>query len=98
MDKNSVIKTLREHQAELQKLGVDHLALFGSVARGESGPDSDVDLLATFNKAKALSLLKVVGIQRKISEILNCPVDLGEKGFVKPRVQPYVEQDLIDVF
>ncbi len=98
MDKQTVIETLKVHQAELQELGVDHLALFGSVARDEAGPDSDVDLLATFNKAKALSLLKVVGIQRKISEMLGCPVDLGEKGFVKPRVQPYVEQDLIDVF
>jgi predicted nucleotidyltransferase len=98
MDKQIVIQTLKGHQAELQELGVDHLALFGSVARDEAGPDSDVDLLATFNKSKALSLLKVVGIQRKISEMLGCPVDLGEKGFVKPRVQPYVEQDLIDVF
>ena len=98
MDKQTVIETLKMHQAELQELGVDHLVLFGSVARDESGPDSDVDLLATFNKSKALSLLKVVGIQRKISEMLGCRVDLGEKGFVKPRVQPYVEQDLIDVF
>ncbi len=98
MDKHSVIETLQSHQSELNELGVDHLALFGSVARDEAGPDSDVDLLATFNKSKALSLLKVVGIQRKISEILGCRVDLGEKGFVKPRVQPYVEQDLLDVF
>lgn len=98
MDKQSVIETLQSHQSELNELGVDHLALFGSVARDEAGPDSDVDLLATFNTSKALSLLKVVGIQRKISEMLGCRVDLGEKGFVKPRVQPYVEQDLIDVF
>jgi len=86
------------HQAELQELGVDHLVLFGSVARDESGPDSDVDLLATFNKSKALSLLKVVGIQRKISEMLGCPVDLGSVTAVKPRLKPHIEPDLIDVF
>ncbi len=58
MDKHTVMKILKVHQAELQDLGVDHLALFGSVARGEAGPDSDVDLLATFNKAKSFIALE----------------------------------------
>jgi len=98
MDKQTVISTLLAHQIELQELGVDHLTLFGSVARDEAGVDSDVDLLATFNKAKALSLLKVIAIQRKISEILGCPVDLGSKTAVKPRLKPHIEEDLIDVF
>ena len=98
MDKQTVISTLLAHQIELQELGVDHLTLFGSVARDEAGVDSDVDLLATFNKAKALSLLKVIAIQRKISEILGCPVDLGSKTAVKPRLKPHIEADLIDVF
>jgi hypothetical protein len=44
------------------------------------------------------SLLKVVAIQRKISEILGCPVDLGSRTAVKPRLKPYIEPDLIDVF
>ena len=98
MDKQTVISILLAHQTELQELGIDHFTLFGSVARDEAGADSDVDLLATFNKAKALSLLKVVGIQRKISEILGCPVDLGSTTAVKPRLKPYIEPDLIDVF
>ncbi len=98
MDKQTVISTLLAHQTELQELGIDHLTLFGSVARDEAGANSDVDLLATFNKAKALSLLKVVGIQRKIAEILGCPVDLGSATAVKPRLKPHIEPDLIDVF
>lgn len=98
MDKQTVISTLLAHQTELKELGIDHLTLFGSVARDEAGADSDVDLLATFNKAKALSLLKVVGIQRKILGILGCPVDLGSTTAVKPRLKPHIEPDLIDVF
>jgi len=98
MDKRTVISTLLAHQIELQGLGIDHLTLFGSVARDEADADSDVDLLATFNKAKALSLLKVIAIQRKISEILGCPVDLGSLTAVKPRLKPHIEPDLIDVF
>jgi uncharacterized protein len=98
MDSQTVISTLQAHQKELKELGIEHLALFGSVARGEMSPDSDVDLLATFIKSKPLSLLKVIGIERKISEILGCPVDLGEASAVKPHVKPYIEQSLINVF
>lgn len=98
MKKKNVINTLLAHKAELQELGVDHLTLFGSVARDEGGIESDVDLLATFDETKALSLLTVVGIQRKISELLGCPVDLGNATAVKPRLKPHIERDLIRVF
>ncbi len=98
MDSQKVISTLQAHQKELKELGIEHLALFGSVARGEMSPDSDVDLLATFIKSKPLSLLKVIGIERKISEILGRPVDLGEASVVKPHVKPYIERNLINVF
>ena len=98
MKKENVINTLVAHQAELKELGVEHLTLFGSVARDEAGPGSDVDLLAAFDETKALSLLTVVGIQRKISELLGCPVDLGNATAVKPRLKPHIEPDLIRVF
>ena len=98
MKKENVINTLLAHKGELKELGVEHLTLFGSVARDEAGPDSDVDLLATFDEAKALSLLTVVGIQRKLSKLLGCPVDLGNATAVKPRLKPHIEPDLIRVF
>jgi predicted nucleotidyltransferase len=46
MDKGSVIETLRLHEPELRAAGIVHLRLFGSVARGEASPESDVDLMA----------------------------------------------------
>ena len=98
MNKSMVIQILLDHQAELKELGVEHLTLFGSVARDEAGPDSDVDLLAVFTQDKSLSLLKVVGIQRTISDLVGCPVDLSETGCVKPRLKPHIEPDLIHVF
>jgi predicted nucleotidyltransferase len=88
MKKENVINTWLAHQAELKELSVDHLTLLGSVARDEAWPDSDVDLLATFAEAKALSLLTVIGFQRKISELLDCPVDLGNATAVMPRLKP----------
>ena len=85
-------------QLELQELGVDHLTLFGMVARDERKQDSDVDLLATFSETKSPFLLKVVSIQQKISDFLGCPVDLGGKNCVKLHLKPYVKPDLIDIF
>ena len=50
-------------------------------------------------EAKRLSLLKVVAIQRRISEVLGRPRStLGELECVKPRLKPYIESDLINVF
>jgi predicted nucleotidyltransferase len=48
MDRDQVIAKLRGHEAELRAVGVVRLSLFGSTARGDQRPDSDVDLLAAF--------------------------------------------------
>jgi len=48
MTRDSIIETLREHMDEIRRHGVAHLAVFGSVARGEERPDSDVDILVEF--------------------------------------------------
>ncbi|MGH7878374.1 MAG: nucleotidyltransferase family protein, partial [Candidatus Binataceae bacterium] len=44
MDRAAAIAKLKEHEVELRQLGVEHLYLFGSTARGEADDDSDVDL------------------------------------------------------
>ncbi len=44
MDRQTLIQTLRAHEAELRRAGVQSLSLFGSAARGDAGPDSDVDV------------------------------------------------------
>jgi len=48
MDKNRILAILRSHAPELQAAGLAHLRLFGSVARGEATPQSDIDLIADF--------------------------------------------------
>jgi hypothetical protein len=48
MKRDEAISRLQQHQADLKRLGVEHLYLFGSTARGEAGDDSDVDLFFDF--------------------------------------------------
>jgi predicted nucleotidyltransferase len=98
MDREHVLTTLREHETELRQAGLAQLSLFGSTARGEAGPDSDVDLLAELDKAKQLSLLDVVGIEIQLADLLGVKVDLILQGTLKPRVRQSVERDLIRAF
>ena len=54
MDREQVIATLREHEPGLRAVGVVRLSLFGSTARGDRRPDSDVDLLAAFDATRRI--------------------------------------------
>ena len=98
MDREQVIATLRAHEQELRAAGVFRLSLFGSTARGEQRPDSDVDLLAAFDSTRRVSLLDVVGIERQIAQMLGRSVELVEEGTLKPRVQKTVEAEAVRAF
>ena len=98
MDRDQVIAALREHEPELKAAGIQRLSLFGSTARGDRGLDSDIDLLASFDGTRRISLLDVVGMEISLSEILGCKVDLIEEGTLKPRVQKSVEAQSIRAF
>jgi uncharacterized protein len=79
MDKTAVIATLRAHEPELKAAGIAHLALFGSTVRGEDRAGSDVDLVASFDPRRRLSLLDVVGLENRLSDLLGREVDLVEE-------------------
>jgi uncharacterized protein len=98
MDCGQVIAILCRHERDLKAAGVLHLSLFGSTVRGDCGRDSDVDLLASFDESKELSLLDVVHIENQIAELLGTRVDLIEEGTLKPRVQASVEAEAVRGF
>lgn len=98
MDRDDVLKQLREHEPELRSLGVLRLSLFGSMARNEGRADSDVDLLAGFDEARQLSLLDLLSIERRITGWVGRPVDLIEEGQLKQRVAAAVEAELVRAF
>ena len=66
---------LAKHQNTLKDFGVKSLMLFGSVARDEARPDSDVDLLVEFDRP--VGLFTFVRLKRYLEEILESSVDLG---------------------
>jgi predicted nucleotidyltransferase len=63
-----------------RRYSVKELAVFGSVARGEARPDSDVDLLVEFLPEATRGILRHLKVQRELSELLGRTVDLVSKG------------------
>jgi predicted nucleotidyltransferase len=86
MDRDYVITRLREHELELKAAGIVHLRLHGSLARGTATATSDVDLIADFDASRHLSLLDMVGLENRLSDLLGAPVDLSPAHTLKQPV------------
>lgn len=93
-NRDQVIATLRAHEGELKNAGIVRLRLFGSVARGEAG--NDVDLVAEFDRA--LSLIDLVGLENRLSDLLGRPVDLTQERALKARVRANVDREAVLAF
>jgi predicted nucleotidyltransferase len=98
MDKDAVIATLRAHRADLERMGVIHAALFGSVARGEAGPDSDIDIAIDLNDEMITGIWAYVGIQQHIGALLRGEVDVHDRAALKPYVREAADRDAVYAF
>ena len=98
MERDQVITVLRTREPELRAAGILRLSVFGSAARGDQSPNSDIDLLAAFDKTRRISLLTVVGLELRLAELLGQRVDLVEEGTLKPRVERMVQAEAVRAF
>jgi uncharacterized protein len=98
MKQDDVIIRLRIHESELRAAGIVRLSLFGSTARNEARVDSDIDLLAAFDDARQLSLLDMIGIENRLTDLLGRPVDLIEEGTLTPRAQQNASREAVRAF
>ena len=98
MNRQEAIDILVAHRDALRARGVRHAALFGSVARGEGRPDSDLDILIELEPDAELDLFAYVGLKRYITELFTGPVDVVDKDALKPHVRPPAESDAIYAF
>jgi predicted nucleotidyltransferase len=83
-----------ELHATLRKHGVVSAQLFGSYARGEARPGSDLDLLVKMKSTS--SLFDLVDLQLELESMAHCKVDVATK--LHPRFEPYITPDLLEVF
>ena len=95
---DAVIAVLRVHAAELRQAGIRHVGLFGSLARGEAGADSDIDLVAELDPNARVGLFRLVGLEQRLAEILGRSVDLLPEPIEQPRLRANVERDRRSAF
>jgi uncharacterized protein len=95
MRRDEALRLLREHRAELEAMGVTSLALFGSVARDEAGPDSDVDVI--IDVRRPFDLFDLAGVHLRLEEIFGCKVDVVTEGGLRPRHRAVIDKDRVYV-
>ena len=94
MERDKALQILSEHKAELaRKHGVKSIAIFGSTARNEARPDSDVDILVEFEKP--VGYFKLADISFYLEEKLGQEVDLATPGALRSPVRDRVCKDLV---
>ena len=88
--------TLAAHEAELKDQGVKSLAVFGSVARGDSGPDSDVDLLIEFDRS--VGLFHFIRVRDFLAHLLDgAQIDLVMRDAVYEELKEDIYGEAINV-
>lgn len=95
MTPEQVRAVLAEHRSELTAMGVLSLRLFGSVARGDAGPDSDVDFLVELDPARRISLLGCAHLLGELEDMLGRRVDLVEPHLLRPEFREEVLREAV---
>lgn len=101
-DAEAILRKLRAHQAELQAMGAEHLALFGSYATGRQAAESDIDIGVKFDESKTnlgLGYFRACGdLQDRLSAILDAEVHLSDEDQQKPAVHENYLEDRVYAF
>lgn len=97
MRRTEALTRLREHEAELKRLGVVHLYLFGSTARDDAQETSDVDLFFEHERGK-LGLFRLMDLQETATKILGRKTDLLTRASLHPLLRERIEADALQVF
>ncbi|MGH7924086.1 MAG: nucleotidyltransferase family protein [Candidatus Binatus sp.] len=92
------LEILRATAPRLQQLGIKHLSIFGSTARGTRRADSDIDLLVDLDEQQSIDLLDYAGIVAELQNLVRQRVDVALRYRLKAHVAPTALRDEIRVF
>jgi predicted nucleotidyltransferase len=97
MRRDEAISRLRQHEADLKRLGVERLYMFGSTARGESTRDSDVDLFFDYQKGK-LGVFELMDVKEYAASILGHKTDIMTRDSLHKTLREAIEATAVRVF
>ncbi len=97
MERTEAVTKLKQHEAELKRLGVEHLFLFGSTARGEARENSDVDLFFDHPEG-SLGLFELMDVKEAAARILGRKTDIMTRRSLHPALRERIEASALRVF
>jgi len=98
VDKEAILARLRSSEPDLRARGVSHAALFGSRARGDNRPDSDIDIMVEIDPRAHIGLWDYVGLKDYIAGLFPGPVDVVNRDGLKPYLRPAATIEAIYAF
>lgn len=98
MDRQAILDRLRESEPALRERGLTHAALFGSRARGDNRPDSDIDIMIEIAADFPMGVFQYVGVVHAIEDLFPLPVDVSNLTAQKPHVRPSAQRDAVYAF
>jgi uncharacterized protein len=98
MNRQEILERLRQNECALRERGVIHAALFGSRARGDDRPDSDIDIMVEIAPQADIDLFEYVSIKHYLEDLFATRVDIANRRFLKPLVRSHAEREAIYAF
>ncbi|RAU21788.1 nucleotidyltransferase [Paramagnetospirillum kuznetsovii] len=98
MIRDDVTRILRARRDDLVRMGVVHAAIFGSVARGDERPDSDIDIMIEVDPAIVRGIFAIGGIQQSLEEWIGRSVDLARRDRLRPGIAEEAARDGVHAF
>jgi uncharacterized protein len=92
------LRRLRASRAELEREGVRHVVIFGSFARGDDRPDSDIDILVSLDPDVDIKLSALMALQRILEAIVGRPVDMLDSAALTERFRLEIEDERVHAF
>lgn len=97
-DLSTTLATLRAHEDELRRMGVRHASVFGSVARGEAGAGSDIDVLVELDEDRPIGIFEYARLKLQIGELLDGRADVVNARTLKPLLRGSILRDAVNAF